>query len=145
MLIGIDFLVGDPSELDLPEQQAAHLAVLGRYYGWLSYKLAQSCHWGVQKRCGTCFLCSIVCLLPFLPTPSILKAKIGVGGYNVVTFCVGAQPDRGAKEQTYGMLRHDVCNTPKSDTSSMTKEPCDRCAEGAGGKNGQNEKGFPEL
>ena len=85
-------------------RQAAHLAVLLRHYGCLSYKLAQSCHWSVQKKCGTCFLCSIVCLLPFLPSPSILKTKIEDRGYNVVAFCAGARLDRGAKERTYGPL-----------------------------------------
>ena len=70
-------------------------------------------HWSVQKKCGTCFLCSIVCLLSFLPTPCILKAEIEDHGDNVVAFCAGAQLDPGAKEHTYGMLQHDICNTGK--------------------------------
>ena len=43
--------------------------------------------WSVQKKCGTCFPCHIVCLLPFLPSPSILEAKIEDRIYNVVAFC----------------------------------------------------------
>ena len=33
-------------------RQAAHLAVLSCHYGCLSYNLAQSCHWSVQRKCG---------------------------------------------------------------------------------------------
>ena len=73
-----------PHEQELM-RQAAHLAVLSRRYGGLCYQLAQSCHWSVQKKCGTS-LCSIVCLLP---------------------------GDRGAKERTDGTLRHEICNRGK--------------------------------
>ena len=81
-------------------QQAAHLLVLSHHYGCLSDKLAQSCHWSVKKKCGSCFLCSSVGRLPFLPTPSMLKAKIEDREDNIVAFCVGAQLDQGAEERT---------------------------------------------
>ena len=58
--------------------------------------------WSVQKKCGTCFLCHIVCLLPFLPSTSILETKIEDRVYNVVAFCAGTQLDQGAEERTYG-------------------------------------------
>ena len=79
----------------------------------LSCKLAQSCHWSVQKKCGTCFLCNIVCLLPVLPSPSILEVKIEDRVYNVAAFCVGTRLDRGAEERTYGTLGRGVCNRGK--------------------------------
>ena len=85
-------------------QPPAHLAVFSRHHGGLSYKLEQGYHWSIEKKGGTCFLCSIVCLLPFLPTSSILKAKIEECRYNVVAFCAGPRLDRGAKERTYGRL-----------------------------------------
>ena len=77
--------------------------------GCMSYKLSQSCHWSVPEKCGTCFLCSIVCLMSFLPTPSILKAEMEDCGYNVVAFRVGVRSDWGAKGCTYGKPGHDVC------------------------------------
>ena len=93
MLIVIKLFAEDQSELDLHEQklmrQAAHLAVLACHYGCLCYKLMQSCHWSVQKQCGTCFLCHIIHLLPFLPSPSILETKIEDRVYNVVAFLRG--------------------------------------------------------
>ena len=79
MLIVIEFFVKDQSGLESPRGLVAPI-----------------CHWSVEKKCGTCFLSSIVCLLPCLPTPSILKAKIEDSGYNVVAFCAGARLDRGA-------------------------------------------------
>ena len=90
--------------------------------------------WSAQKKCGTCFLCHIVCLLPFLPSPSILEAKIEDRVYNVIAICAGTRLDRGAEERTYGTLGHGVCNRGKKGYSGVTKEPCCRCAEGAGGK-----------
>ena len=90
MLIVIKLFAEDQSELDLHEQklmwQAAHLAVLACHYGCLCYKLMQICHWSVQKQCGTCFLCHIIRLLPFLPSPCILETKIEDRVYNVVAF-----------------------------------------------------------
>ena len=100
-------------------------------------------HWSILKKGGTCFLCSIVCLLPFLPTPSILTAKIEECGYRVDAFCTGARLDWGAKEHTYG-TNMIFATQGRSDTSVMPKEPCDRCAAGAGEKNWRNEKRFPE-
>ena len=64
--------------------------------------------WSVQKKCGTCFLCHVVCLLPFLPSPSILEAKIDDRVYNIAAFCAGTRLDRGAEECTYGTLGHGV-------------------------------------
>ena len=100
--------------------------------------------WSVQKKCGTCFPCHIVGLLPFLPSPSILEAKIEDRVYNVVAFCAGTRLDRGDEERTYGTLGHGVCNKGKKGYSGVTKEPCYRCTEGAGGKNWPNEKTFLE-
>ena len=139
MLIVIKLFAEDQSELDLHEQklmrQAAHLAVLACHYGCLCYKLMQSCHWSVQKQCGTCFLCHIIRLLPFLPSPSILETKIEDRVYKVVAFYAGTRLDRGAEERTYGTLGHGVCNRGKKGHSGVTKEPCWKCPEGAGGKN----------
>ena len=58
-------------------------------------------------------MCNIVCLLRFLPSPSILEAKIEDRVYNIVMFCVGTQLDQGAKERTHGTLGHGVCNREK--------------------------------
>ena len=82
----------------------------------LNWKLGADTSWSVQKKCGTCVLCHIVCLLPFLPSPSILEAKMEDRIYNVVAFCAGTQLDWGAEEHTYGMLGRGVCNTGKKDT-----------------------------
>ena len=60
--------------------------------------------WSVQKKCGTCFLCHFVCLLPFLPSSSILEAKIKDRVYDVFAFCAGTRLDWGAEERTYGTL-----------------------------------------
>ena len=127
-------------------RQAAHLAVLSRHYGCLSYELAQSFQWSVQKKCGTCFLCNTVCLSPFLPSPSILEAKIEDRIYNVVVFCAGTQVDRGAEERTDGTFfvpSDDMVSATegRNDMSGVTKEPCYRCAEGLGGKIGHTKKG----
>ena len=116
MLIVIKLFAEDQSEFDSPELESpmpSSSAVLSCHYGCLSYKLAQSCPWNVQKKCGTCFLCNFVCLLPFLPSPSILEAKIEGRVYNDVAFCAGTRSDRGAKERTYGTLGHGVCNRGK--------------------------------
>ena len=144
MLIVIKLFAEDQLELDLHEQklmrQAAHLAVLVCHYGYLCYKLMQSCHWSVRKQCGTCFLCHIVRLMPFLPSPSILETKIEDRVYNVVAFYTGTWLDRGAEERTYGTLRHGVCNRGKKGYTGVTKEPCYKCAEGAGEKLAQTKK-----
>ena len=55
-----------------------------------------------QDQCGTCFLCHILCLLPFLPSPSILEAKIEDCVYNVVAFCAGTRLDRLLKNTLMG-------------------------------------------
>ena len=83
-------------------RQAAHLAVLACHYGCLCYKPMQKCHWSVQKQCGTCFLCHILRLLPFLPSPSILETKIEDRIYNVAAFYAGKRLEQGAEESTYG-------------------------------------------
>ena len=153
MLIVVKLCAEDQSELDLHEQklmrQAAHLAVLACHYGCLCYKLMQSCHWSVQKhqsvQCGTCFLCHIIRLLPFLPSPSILETKIEDRVYNVVPFYAGTRLDRGAKERTYGTLGHGVCNRGKKGYNGVTKKPCYKCAEGAGGKNWPKQKNVPKT
>ena len=152
MLIVIKWFAEEQSELDLHEQklmrQAAHLAVLVCYYGCLCYKLMQSCHWSVQKQCGTCFLCHIMHLWPFLPSPSILETKIEDCVYNVVAFYAGTRLDRGAKECTYGTLGHGVCNRGKrgyKGYSGVTKEPCYKRAEGTGGKNWPKRKNIPKT
>ena len=56
-------------------------------------------------------MCHIIRLLPFLPSPSILEAKIEDCVYNVVVFYAGTRLDRGAEERTYGTLGHggNVC------------------------------------
>ena len=100
--------------------------------------------WSVQKKCGTCFLCHVVCLLSFLPSPSILEAKIEDRVYNVVAFCAGTRLDQGSEDRTYGMLGHGVCNRGKKGHSGVTKCPCYRCAEGGEEKIGPNKKTFPE-
>ena len=158
MLIVIKLFAEDQSELDSPELDSPmsssseleeELAVLACQYGCSSNKLMQSCHWSVQKQCGTCFLCHIVCLLPFLPSPSILEVKIEDRVYNVVAFCAGTRLDWGAEECTYGTLRHGVCNRGKKGYSGVTKEPCYRscyrCAKGAGGKNWPKQKNVPRT
>ena len=143
MLIVIKLFAKDQSDLDSPE--------LGSPTPMLSSSeleeepeeselddeslLGADTSWSVQKKCGTCFLCHIVCLLPFLPNPSILEAKIEDRVYNIVVFCAGTRLDRGAEERTYGTLGHGVCNRGKKGHSGVTKEPCCRCTEGAGGKN----------
>ena len=63
--------------------------------------------------CGTCFLCNIVSLLPFLPSPSILDVKIEDCVYNIAALCAGTRLDRGAEERTYGTPGHGVCNRGK--------------------------------
>ena len=114
-------------------------------YGCLCYKLTQSCHWSVQKQCGTCFLCHIIRLLPFLPSPSILETKIEDCVYNVVAFYAETWLDQGAQERTYGTLRHGVYNRGKKGYSGVTKEPCYKCAEGAGGQNWPKRKNVPKT
>ena len=52
-------------------------------------------------------------LLPYLPTPFILKARGKDHGNNVVVFCAGARLYLGAKQRTYGVLRHDICSIGK--------------------------------
>ena len=42
---------------------------------------------------------------------SILKTKIKPHRRNIFVLCAGAQLDLGAKERTYGTLRHGICNT----------------------------------
>ena len=58
-------------------------------------------------------MCNIVCLLVFLPNPSILEAKKEDCVYNVVVFCAGTRLDGGAEERTYGTPGHGVCNRGK--------------------------------
>ena len=133
MLIVIKLFAEDQSDLDSTELDSPmpssskteeEVVVLAYHYNCLSNKLTQSC-----------FLCHIVCLLPFLRSPSLLEAKIEDHVYNVIAFCAGTRLDRGAEECTYGTLGHGVCNRGKKGCSGVTKEPCYRCAEGAGGKN----------
>ena len=90
-----------------------------------------------RKKCGTCFLCSIVCLLPFLRTPSILKAKTMDHGYNAVVFCAGHGWTGVPKNVLMGRCDMISATQGRSDTMNegMTKELCYRCAEGTGGKN----------
>ena len=129
MLNVIEFFDKDQSELDSRELDSPLSSSSDLEEELQESELPSVCH----KQCGACVLCSIVCLLPFLPTPSILKAKIGVRGYNVVAFCAGARLDRGAKERTYGTLQNDICNTGT--------RGC-RCAEGVGEKKmAQTKKG----
>ena len=123
--------------------------MMSHYLGRTHQRGHQLCLVRNQDQCGTCFLCHIVCLLPFLPNPSILEAKIEDCVDNVVAFCAGTQLDRVAEERTYGTLGHGVCNRGKRGYSGVTKESCHRCAEGAGGKKlahtkNRNEKTFPE-
>ena len=114
MLIVVEFFVKNQSEWDSSPLSWTHdchpllnwkrnqknLSRMMIHYGCLFYKLIQSCHWSVQKKCGTCFLDGkIVCLLPFPPTPSILKAKMEDGGYKVVASCAGSRFDQGAKKR----------------------------------------------
>ena len=63
------------------------------------------------------FCATFIRLLPFLPSPSILEAKIEHRVYNVVGFYAGTRLDRGAEERTYGTLGHGVCNRGKKGTA----------------------------
>ena len=78
--------------------------------------------------------------LPFPPTPSILKAKDR--SYNVVAFCAGIPWDLVPKNV---MGRCDIISATqgRSHKSGMTKEPCHRCATGAGEKNWPKRKKVP--
>ena len=115
------------------------------YLGWTHQRGHHLCLVQNHDQCGTCFLCHIVCLLPFLPSPSILEAKIEDRVPNVVAFCAGTWLDWGAEERTYGMLGHGVCNRGKKGYSGVTKEPCYRCAKGAGGKNWPKRNNVPRT
>ena len=99
--------------------------------------------WSVRKQCGTCFLCHIVCLLPFLPGESILEAKIEDRVYNVFAFCMGTRLDRGSEEHTYGMMGHGVCNRGRKGHRRVTKSPCYRCPQGGRKKLAQTKKKVP--
>ena len=98
-----------------------HLVVTSHNDGCLCYKLTQSCHWSVQKKCGTCFMCSIVCLLPFLHTPSILKAKIEERDYNS-RFARGHGWTRVPKNVLMGCCSMISATQGRNDASAMTKE-----------------------
>ena len=157
MLIVIEFFVKNQSELDSPEldsplSSSSELEEEPEEYNesppgsdTLSYKLAQSCHWSVQKKCGTCFLCSIVCLLPVLPTPSILKAKTEDRGNNVAAFCAGHGWTGVPKNVRMGRCDMKSAAQEISDTRGMTKEPCCRCTEGAQEKNWPKRKKVPRT
>ena len=113
MLIATEFFVKDQSELDSPEldsplsyssqlEEEPEESKLDDDTLWLlglqtHTELPWECS---KKRHGTCVPCNIACLLPFLPTPAVLKSKIEDCGYNIVTFCTGAPFYRGAKERT---------------------------------------------
>ena len=102
-------------------------------------------HWSVQKKGGKCFWCSIVCLFPFLPTPTILKAKIEDCCSNIVAFARG-HGWTGVMKNVLMERRNMISATQgRSDTSGMTKEPCYRCAEGAGEKNWPKRKKVPRT
>ena len=83
--------------------------------------------------------------LPFLPSPSILETKIEDRVYDVLAFYAGTWLDRGAEERTYGTLGHGVCNRGKKGYGGVTKEPCYKCAEGAGGQNWPKRKNVPKT
>ena len=117
-------------------RQAAYLTVLSCHYGCLSYQLAQNCHWSIQKKCGACFLCNIVCLLPFLPSPSILEAKIEDRVLTPSHFARGHGWTGVPKNVLMGRWDMVFATEGRNDMSEVTKEPCYRCAKGAGGKNG---------
>ena len=91
------------------------------------------------------FLCHIIRLLPFLPSPSMLETKVEDRVYNIIAFYAGTRLDRGAEERTYGTLGHGVCNRGKKGYSGVTKEPCYKCAEGAGGRNWPKRKNVPKT
>ena len=74
MLIVIKLFAEDQSEFDSPEL-AAHLAVLLCHYGCLSYKLAQSCHWSVQKKVGNAFCATLYASCLFFPVHLSWKRK----------------------------------------------------------------------
>ena len=84
-------------------------------------------------------------LLPFLPSPSFLETKIEDRVYNVVAFYAGTRLDQGAEERTYGTLGHGVCNRGKKGYIGVTKEPCYKCPEGAGGKDWPKRKNVPKT
>ena len=102
---------------------------------WMTRHCLQQTHHGVLRKSVEHAFYATLCLLPFLPSPSIMEAKTEDRVYNVVVFCAGTRLDRGAEECTYGKLGHGVCNIGKKGHSGVTKEPSYRCAEGAGGKN----------
>ena len=150
MLIVIKLFAEDQSDLDSPELGSP--TPMSSSFGLEEESeldddplLGADTSWSVQKKCGTCFLCHIVCLLPFLPSPSILEAKTEDRVYNVVAFCAGTRLDRGAEERICGTLGHGVCNRGKKGHSGVTKELCARCAKGAGGKNWPKRKNVPRT
>ena len=65
MLIVINFFVTDQSELDSPERDSALSSSSELEEEPEELELTQSCHWSVQKKCGTCFLCSVAKPLAF--------------------------------------------------------------------------------
>ena len=82
MLIVIKLFAKDQSDLDSPElgspMSSSSELEEEREESELDVEslLGADTSWSVQKKCGTCFLCHIICPLPFLPSPSILEAKI---------------------------------------------------------------------
>ena len=146
MLIVVKLFAEDQSDLDSPELGSPMSSSSEPEESELDDEsLLGADTWSVQKKCGACFLCHIVCLLPFLPSLSILEAKIEDRVYNVVAFCAGTRLDRGAEERTDGTLGHGVCNRGKKGYRGATKEPCYRCAESAGGKNWPKRKNVPRT
>ena len=83
---GLDSPMSSSSELE--EEPEESELMMSHYLGWTLHRGHHSCE--------TCFLCNTVCLLPFLPSPSILEAKIEDHVYNVVVFCAGTRLDWGA-------------------------------------------------
>ena len=78
-------------------------------------------------------------LLPFLPSPSILEAKIEGRVYNVIYY-TGVL--KNVLMGHWGMVS---TTGGRNDTSGATKEPYHRCAEGAGGKNWPKREKVPRT
>ena len=100
MFIVIEFFVKDQSELDSPELDSPLPSSSELEGEPEESELDDDSPLGANtSERIPCFLCSIVCLLPFLPAPSVLKPKIEHCGNNVVAFCAEAQLDRVTKER----------------------------------------------
>ena len=73
-------------------------------------------------------MCNIVCLLLFLPGPSILEAKKEDSVYNVVAVAPGHGWMGVPKNVLMGRWDMVSATEGRNDTSGVTKEPCYRCA-----------------